>query len=229
MNFRKLSLMGLLLACTSFVGCSKDEKPEVINYTTVNMLYDASGSSFLPNTDIYINESNNFVSRGNWLMIDCGTNQKLLNNEAQEIGLAVNQCAAVVGNWIAIVHKDDCYLFPSGKYAIRQDADYYMLQSVAPVTRENKVAGYTIRYYQTEKNSSSFSSSDIYIGSLSPSSRRIEYKLPSTKGEFLEKYNISVDNDVLVVGYHGWSSGNHFLIYRVGNTYVPFRLDVWDN
>lgn len=127
----KKNLFGSLLPVVMMllaISCSNDEvkAPDLENITTLNMLNVENGATRLGNSDIYINDENNFTTNSCYL-VELGISGEIGKVIAPSIGNGLVRKASVVEKCLYQAFDEESVMrFPSKTVATMVDAVYYL-------------------------------------------------------------------------------------------------------
>lgn len=143
----KTIIFYILLVAMTFVSCSKDDDySDPIGTIPVNMLNENNGRTILGNSDIYINEDNNFDG-SSCVMNNLGRQKGVGSISSPVLSGLSNQIAVEEGNAYQVFTNASIREFPSGKLAINITADYYNVYVVSEIMNSDTVAvGFKVNY-----------------------------------------------------------------------------------
>lgn len=173
-------LFGILLFLCSigFVSCGDDDNnkdPE--GSVMLNMMNEGNGKTLLGESDVYINNSNNFKTSTCYIA-DVGATSGLgapvklsLDNLAKEI-------AVVPGHLYHIYDRGVLQDFPSGKRAVTIGSGYYKAYVVSPITVDGATTGATLKFVLAYPETNGLPEFETVIGNVDNVGDQIEYALP---------------------------------------------------
>lgn len=179
----------LLLLCTvNFISCSSDDEDnEPEGSVSLNMMNEENGKTLLGVSDVYINKSNNFKTSACFITdmgkaSGLGTNSKInLDNISQEV--------AVTTNHLYHIYDQKTLLdFPSGNRAIEIGAGYYKTYVMAPITKENVMAGVTLKYILASPETNNLPEYKKIIGNVDYVGETAKYTLPKDTELYFSDY-----------------------------------------
>lgn len=136
-----------LLALLLVAGCSKEgEVPDDPSGTaTINMLNELNGETYLGTTDVYINKSNNFSTKG-CVIVDMGQTGGLGAEVDFHTDNLVREAAVLPEHLFHIMDFNALYRFPSGAMAAEVGAGYYKAYVVSPIMDNNVATGALLKF-----------------------------------------------------------------------------------
>lgn len=231
-----LLLAALLLAAFS---CSDDDPAqEIDNVTTLNMRDAENGKTYLGNSDIFINEANNFKT-SRCLIAEIGPSKglgKVLPPRVTQ-GL-VRETAVLPGHLYQAFPEAAVRTFPSGKPALSLAGDYYQFHVGSAITEGEKNVGAVVRFSLLTPEDKKLPTYDSTIGTLrryweSAEETLVIYEFPKdTEFEWdshLETYyKISIENGVLKIQHRTWDDapGLYALYARHGEVYTKVYIEI---
>lgn len=152
----KKNLFGSLLLVVmmvSAISCSDDDNaPDLENITTLNMLNDDNGRTRLGNSDIYINNENNFSTNSCYL-VELGGASGIGKVVPPKVGNGLVRKTSVTAGWLYQAFDDETIMqFPSKAIAMIVDAAYYQfyvesyIMKEIPNTTTSENVGAVVKY-----------------------------------------------------------------------------------
>lgn len=243
MKISKLFLFSTILAfATSFVACSSDNDDDTPNdpvgTVTLNMLNEDNGQTVLGNSDVYINNANNFYSPS-CLLSSLGKKNGLGSvSDILLIG-GTNTVAVEPGNAYQVFNSAVVKEFPSGKLALSIGSNYYNVFVVSLTKEEEVVIGANVKFVLMDVPGNDLPKLNSNIGTLNhlnANEHEITIELPSSDFEYEATFN-NVFNKfehkkegnkliVKLVEYEGIPQEIGFYIrIKESYTYVTGRLE----
>lgn len=245
MKTRKFVGMLLLLLFTiGFTSCNDDDETKDPEGTvTLNMLNEKNGKTILGESDVYINNSNNFKTSSCYIS-DAGKASGLGSNFQPQLNTLAQEVAVVSGHLYQIYDKDIIHSFPSGSLAVHAGSGYYKAYVMSEITNGTVVTGAMIKYAITYPDSEGLPSYGEVIGTLDEVGDSFEYNL-SKNGECdLFDSNWNYNNDAFKIQINGnklvvtllkpvntasGPYGEYNLYIRSGSTYTLAQVNIGMN
>lgn len=170
-------------------SCSKNEEtpsdPE--GTVTVNMLDTENGGTVLDYSGIRINSSQNFVSQGDWGLVEVGKVGGLGYISGRDVEFFSSESAVTVGSGYIAYPVSDMRRFDSGKMALPIDGSTacMKLYVVSRLERDEKTVGASVKYAMVRPSTyglPAFGSTVCKIKVFS--SRKATITLPSAECEY---------------------------------------------
>ena len=187
---RKLTIaMMAAVALLVLPSCSKNEEtpsdPE--GTVTVNMLDTENGGTVLDYSGIRINSSQNFVSQGDWGLVEVGKVGGLGYISGRDVEFFSSESAVTVGSGYIAYPVSDMRRFDSGKMALPIDGSTacMKLYVVSRLERDEKTVGASVKYAMVRPSTyglPAFGSTVCKIKVFS--SRKATITLPSAECEY---------------------------------------------
>lgn len=245
MKIRKF--VGMLLLpffAIGFTSCNDDDETKDPEGTvTLNMLNEENGKTTLGESDVYINNSNNFKTSSCYIA-DAGNASGLGSNFQPQLNTLAQEVAVVPGHLYQIYDKDMIHRFPSGSLAVHADLGYYKAYVMSEIKNGTVVTGATVKYALTYPDSEGLPSYGEVIGTLDEVGDSFEYNL-SKNGEcdFFDSpwnynkdaFKIQINNNKLVVtllkpvNTASGPYGEYNLYIRSGSTYTLAQVNIGMN
>lgn len=177
------------VALLALPSCSKNEEmpsdPE--GTVTVNMLDTENGGTVLDYSGIRINSSQNFVSQGNWGLVEVGKVGGLGYISGRDVEFFSSESAVTVGSGYIAYPVSDMRRFDSGKMALPIDGSTacMKLYVVSRLERDEKTVGASVKYAMVRPSTyglPAFGSTVCKIKVFS--SRKATITLPSAECEY---------------------------------------------
>lgn len=241
MKMKKLFGMLLLFLCTiSFVNCSDDDDAkDPADTVTLNMMNEGNGKTILGQSDVYINNANNFKTNSCYI-VDAGKVSGLGANAEPQLNSLAKEAAVVAGHLYQIYDRNVLRTFPSGNHAIQVKAGYYKAYVVAPITSENTTTGAAVKYALTYPEAKGLPEYEELIGNMDNMGDQIEYTLPKgiecAYSDYLEgeknAFDIQMTDGKLIVRLlksvdriHG-PYGTYEIYVRSGSSFSSIEFNV---
>ena len=187
---RKLTIaMMAAVALLVLPSCSKNEEtpsdPE--GTVTLNMLDTENGGTVLDYSGICINASQNFVTQGDWGLVDAGKVGGLGYISGSDVEFFSSEAAVTVGGGYIAYPVSDMRRFDSGKMALPIDGSTacMKLYVVSRLERDEKTVGASVKYAMVRPSTyglPAFGSTVCKIKVFS--SRKATITLPSAECEY---------------------------------------------
>lgn len=177
------------IALLALPSCSKNEEtpsdPE--GTVTVNMLDTENGGTVLDYSGIRINSSQNFVSQGDWGLVEVGKVGGLGYISGRDVEFFSSESAVTVGSGYIAYPVSDMRRFDSGKMALPIDGSTacMKLYVVSHLERDEKTVGASVKYAMVRPSTyglPAFGSTVCKIKVFS--SRKATITLPSAECEY---------------------------------------------
>lgn len=177
------------VALLALPSCSKNEEtpsdPE--GTVTVNMLDTENGGTVLDYSGIRINSSQNFVSQGDWGLVEVGKVGGLGYISGRDVEFFSSESAVTVGSGYIAYPVSDMRRFDSGKMALPIDGSTacMKLYVVSLLERDEKTVGASVKYAMVRPSTyglPAFGSTVCKIKVFS--SRKATITLPSAECEY---------------------------------------------
>ena len=177
------------VALLALPSCSKNEEtpsdPE--GTVTVNMLDTENGGTVLDYSGICINASQNFVTQGDWGLVDAGKVGGLGYISGRDVEFFSSESAVTVGSGYIAYPVSDMRRFDSGKMALPIDGSTacMKLYVVSQLERDEKTVGASVKYAMVRPSTyglPAFGSTVCKIKVFS--SRKATITLPSAECEY---------------------------------------------
>lgn len=146
MNRKSLFNTGFLITLVLFVvSCSNDDHHgDPVGTVSVNMMNEDNGKTELGNSDVYIDNANNFY--GPYCLI-ASLGKKSLGSISSPVLLGIsNRVAVEQGNAYQIFKDAALREFPSGKIALNINADYYNVYVESQIIKDEEIAGAVVKF-----------------------------------------------------------------------------------
>lgn len=194
MKLSKLFLFSTVLAfATSFIACSSDDDTpnDPVGTVTLNMLNEGNGQTVLGNSDVYIDNGNNFYSPS-CLLSSFGKKNGLGSvSDILLIG-GTNTAAVEPGNAYQVFYSGVVKEFPSGKLALSIGSNYYNIYVVSQMKQENTVIGAKVKFALMDVPTNDLPKSNSNIGTLdhlNANKQEITIELPTSDFEYEANFN----------------------------------------
>ncbi len=177
------------VALLALPSCSKNEEtpsdPE--GTVTVNMLDTENGGTVLDYSGVRINSSQNFVSQGDWGLVEVGKVGGLGYISGRDVEFFSSESAVTVGSGYIAYPVSDMRRFDSGKMALPIDGSTacMKLYVVSRLERDEKTVGASVKYAMVRPSTyglPAFGSTVCKIKVFS--SRKATITLPSAECEY---------------------------------------------
>ena len=137
-----------LLICTILISACKKTNDEAIDpqgTITLNMYDESNGKTMLGNSDVYINNSHNFICSSS-VISSHGTKVGLGANVPLDLSNLVNEISVKEGYLYSVFDKNSLVTFPSNENALLCNAAYYKMFVTYIFTEESKPVGAEVKY-----------------------------------------------------------------------------------
>lgn len=242
MKTRKLvGILLLLLFTIGFTSCNDDDDTKDPEGTvTLNMLNEENGKTILGESDVYINNSNNFKTSSCYIA-DAGKASGLGSNFQPQLNTLAQEVAVVPGHLYQIYDRDMIRSFPSGSLAVHAGSGYYKTYVISEIKNETTVIGAMIKYALTYPDSNGLPSYGEVIGTLNRVGDSFEYDLfKNGECDFIDSqwnynndaFDIQINNNKLVVtllkpvNKVSGPYGEFNLYIRYGSVYTLAKVNV---
>lgn len=232
----KINLILLISAMViATVSCSKDHYSNPAGTISVNIMNEDNGKTMLGNSDIYINQANNFYGSTS-LMNDLGRKKGLGSISKPILKGLSDQVAVEVGNAYQIFNRDNLREFPSGEKALKITANYYNIYVLSSITNnDNHSIGVKVDYSLMDVPTYGLPKYNSEIGTLHGQIRDqliiklqtsdFEYEPDDDYADFLE---FRKDGNKLIVSLnmsvYSYSSFGIYIRISEGYTYVRGKI-----
>lgn len=219
MKSSKLLLLGTVLALTmSFTTCSdEDEIPnDPVGTITLNMQNESNGQTLLGNSDVYIDDANNFYSPS-CLLSSLGKKNGLGSVSGMLLMGGTNTAAVEPGNAYQVFNGSTIKEFPSGKLALSIGSSYYNVYVVSQIKQGDAIIGANVKFILMDTPDNGLPSMNTNIGTidhLDANKHAITIELPTSDFEYEPAFNN------LFNVYEHEKSGNKLTI-RLIEYYMP--------
>lgn len=174
----------IVILCLTGCGGNDVKDDETLGFTTINMMNELNGKTYLDNTGIYINKTNNFTSQS-WYIVDVDSRVKVIKKDTQyDLGNLTYLAAVQYKHWFEAYNPYDIIKFPSGKNAICCGAIFYKFYPVSSIQEDGIIKGAVVKYSKLTANSEILPPKETSIGKMTKPYDNIEYKIPENT-EFL--------------------------------------------
>lgn len=233
MKISKLFLFSTVLAfVTSFVACSRDDHTpnDPVGTVTLNMLNEDNGRTVLGNSDMYIDNANNFYSRSG-LLSSLGKKNGLGSiSDILLIG-GTNTVAVEPGKAYQVFNNGAVKQFPSGKLALSIGSNYYNVYVVSQMKQENTVIGANVKFSLMDVPANGLPKFNLNIGTLdhlNANQQEITIELPTSDFEYegnfsnlFNVYELVKTENKLTIKLIEYYSPNDFSFYiRIKDSYT---------
>ncbi len=210
-NSKLLLVSAALLLTTSFVTCSSsdDDTPnDPVGTVTLNMLNEDNGQTELGNSDVYIDNGNNFYS-SSCLLSSLGKKNGLGSiSDILLIG-GTNTIAAEPENAYQVFPSAAIREFPSGKLALSIGSNYYNVYVVSQMKQEDAVIGANVKFILMDVPGNDLPKLNTNIGTLdhnNANQQEITIELPTSDFEYEPTFGNNVNE------YEHGKNGNKLTI-----------------
>ena len=235
---KKKLLFQLLFVANVFfaTSCSDDDSVELEDVTTLNMLNEDNGKTYLGNSDIYITDENNF-SGSSCLLVELGGANGIGKVVPPRVGDGLVRKAAVLpGCLYQAFNRNSILEFPSGKPAIALEASYYQFYVESEIVKDIANTGTAVnvgavvKYAPVYPDPQGLPEYGSVIGEVSNSGDVVEMDFPKDV-EFLYStsngFEITTDGGKLTVPYYYWTDSKEYSIYvRRGSIFTEVIIQV---
>lgn len=174
-----LSILTLFSASCS----NDDDNGDPDGTITVNMLNEDNGKTILGDSDVYIDNANNFHTYG-CLIAPLGKKGGLGGLPAPALQGLSSNVAVEQGNAYQVFKSRAVMGFPSGKRALNIAGDYYNVYVVSHIMQGNEVTGATIKFRLEDIPSYGLPEYEHFIGTLEYVDDEITLTLPNSDFEY---------------------------------------------
>jgi hypothetical protein len=241
MKISKLFLFSAIIALTtSLSSCSSDDDDtpnDPVGTVTLNMLNKDSGQTILGNSDVYIDNGNNFYSPS-CLLSSLGKKNGLGSVSNILLTGGTNTVSVEPGNAYQVFNSAIVREFPSGKLALSIRSNYYNVYVVSQMKQEDVVVGAKVKFVLMDVPDNGLPQLNANIGTLdhlNAGQQEIIIELPTLDFEYeaafnniFNKFEHKKDGNKLIVKlveYEGIPQDIGFYIrIRESYTYVYGRL-----
>lgn len=179
MRTKNLFGMLLLFLCTiSLTSCNDDDDLKDPDTTiTLNMMNEKNGKTIIGESDVYINNSNNFKTSSCYLT-DVGETSGIGFNIQPQLNNLTQEAAVIPGHLYQIFHRNVMRNFPSGNRAILIGTGYYKVYVVSPINNGNENTGATVKYVLEYPATKGLPENEKIIGKVDNIGDQVEFSLP---------------------------------------------------
>lgn len=184
---KKNLLFQLLLIANVFLvaSCSDDDDSvDLQNITTLNMLNEDNGRTWLGNSDIYITDENNF-STSSCLLVELGGASGIGKVVPPRVGDGLVRKAAVLPGYLYQAFDEETIKeFPSGKVAVMVGAAYYQFYVESAIMKDVSNTGTSVNVGAVVKYASLYPDSQDLpeygktVAEISSSDNVVEMQFP---------------------------------------------------
>lgn len=186
MKIRHLvQILLLSFSLMSLFNCSGDDIKDPNGTNTLNMVREKDGKTLLGNSDVYINNSNNFETHFSYI-VDLGKVSGLGADVEPQFENLSREVAVLPNHLYHIYLRKTIYEFPSGNIAALLGSGYYKLYVDAPIVSDNTVTGATVKFVLAQQKEKDLPSSGTLIGNVFYIGDHIEYQLPKGAEVFFD-------------------------------------------
>lgn len=205
--FGSLLLVVMMFAA---ISCSDDDDnaPDLENITTLNMLNVDNGRTRLGNSDIYINEENNF-STNSCYIVELGAADGIGKVIPPKVGNGLVRKASVSGGWLYQAFDEETIMqFPSKAIAMMVDAAYYQfyvesyIMKEIPNTTTSENVGAVVKYSMVYPDPQDLPEYGKTILDVSSSDNVVEMQFPDDVEFYYEPdemFDVQTDGGKLTV------------------------------
>ena len=226
------SLLCIAFICTftlCILSCSDDDEPgDPAGTITINMLNEDNGKTELGNSDVYIDNANNFYGPSCQLS-SLGKKDGLGGISTPVIKGISQKIAVEPGNAYQVFRDAAIKVFPSGNLALNILADYYNVYVVSPISQEDKTMGTVIKYVLADVPTYDLPEYNENIGTIDPYdylNQELTYNLPTTDFEYefdggYNQFDIEKEGKQLIIKLTDFKARDNFNFYiRIKNSYT---------
>ncbi|MDR1646395.1 MAG: DUF5036 family protein [Tannerellaceae bacterium] len=156
------------------------------------MMNENNGMTELGNSDVYINNANNFYSQS-CLLSSLGKKNELGNISDILLLGGTNTTAVEPGKAYQIFSKESIKKFPSGKLALNIAANYYNVYVVSQMKQENTITGAIVKFILMDVPKNDLPAFNDNIGTLldytNTNLSEITIELPTSDFEYEPTFN----------------------------------------
>lgn len=236
---KKTILLPMLLAAVWLAGtsCSDDDAPhDPADAVALNMLDEENGKTLLGESDVYINNANNFHGSQS-LIAEVGRSNGVGAASAPRLENLVREAAVTPGHLYQVFDARTIRDFPSGTRAVLADAGYYRLYVESALTGPNGVTGARIKYVLVYPDKRGLPDDGYLLGQVSHPLESVAYELPADAECFWydsvpEVFDIAISNGTLQMSlkmtpteFNG-ITGDYEIYIRRGDVFTCVRVRV---
>ncbi|WP_102408070.1 DUF5036 family protein [Parabacteroides bouchesdurhonensis] len=227
-------LIGFLFAG---VSCSNDDVPNDPESTvSLNMLDEGHGKTWLGESDVYINDANNFYAYS-CLIADVGEAGGVGVTMPPKLENLVHEVAVTPGHIYQVFDNEAVREFPSGARAVAVGAEYYRFFVVSPILVDDKSTGAIVKYVLVSPDTKELPEYGHVIGKVNYVGEQASMELPEGAecfwyGGIPEVFDVSTDDGILKMTlaktpteYNG-VQGNYNVYVRLDDVYTSVVVQV---
>lgn len=175
-TFRAYLLIGL--ATIGLYGCGNNDEPKPNDWLkSAQMMNESNGKTYLDQSDVYIDNANNFVT-AKCQISSSGTSTGITGNEVINVASLSQNMPVVAGRKYQIFTNDILHKFSNGKIALRIKTGYYDVYVKSVVTKGNAVVGANVDYALSMVPQGQLPAFDNPMGTLKKVGDTVEMKFP---------------------------------------------------
>lgn len=227
--FRTLLQTMTVFAALAIASCSPpDDNPQDPPGTvTVNMMNGKNGLTRLGNSDVSIDDANNFYS-SICEMADLGRKSGLGSLPGPVLAGVGSRIAIKPGHGYQIFDRNALYEFPSGNIALNIESDYYNVYVVSYIKKDQAITGAVVKYVLVRAPSNGLPANNTNIGNFNNTGESISIELPDSGFEYdytdYDSGNVvelTKDGNKLNIKFIEWKAPGGFGIYiRIKGAYT---------
>jgi len=166
MKINKLFLYSVFfISATVFYGCENDDIDNPSGVVAVNMMNVDNGKTVLGNSDVYIDNANNFYG-STCVIANIGKKNGLGNLKLPVLNALSNRVALEPNHAYQIFRNGAFREFPSGKQALHINAEYYNVFVVSQIKKDGDIVGANVKYVLMDAPDNGLPEYNSYIGEL---------------------------------------------------------------
>lgn len=168
-----------------FISCSDDDDyGDPVGTVTLNMMNEDNGKTTLADTDIYIDNANNFYTRYNSLA-SLGKRNGLGDVGLPQLRVLANKAAVEPGNVYQFFRNEDLLEFPSGNTAIAVGATYGNMYVMSNLYREDEIIGANVKYSIEKVLDYGLPEFDYFLGTIDYTNMELSIKFSTSDFEYV--------------------------------------------
>lgn len=236
---RKNLLLQTLCVVILFIGfsCSDDDEvKEPAETITLNMLNEDNGKTTLGESDLYINNANNFAASV-CLISHLGKAGGIGTEAPLQLNNLTHEISVTPGHIYQVFDPSSLRVFPSNTRAIQIGASYYRLYVASPISTENIVTGAIVKYIEVYPEASDLPEYNYNIGEVDYAGASVSMKLPKNTecfwyGGVPEVFDLSTEGGTLQANLKKTPTefngirGDYEIYIRSGNVYTCVTIRV---
>jgi hypothetical protein len=199
------------------------------------MMNSDNGKTLLGESDIYINDANNFCGSSHYPISDLGNAGGVGTNEGPLLNNLAKQVAVNVGHLYQVFSYNTLMDFPSGAVAIRTGSSYYRFYVEAPILKDKETVGATVKYILVTASERRLPEDGTVVGTIYNVGEGVSYNLPKDAecgwdSDVSDNFDINFSDGKMDITLSAYDSPlNSYNIYvRLGSVYscLVVKLDL---